>query len=169
MRKIFWIVFISIFLGCSTSQIKLDKKWHPLETIIEDPLQEESVYYAWDKAMHISSFKNWNNRSKIKKHASLLHERVHIVNQEEYGLIMFFLNYGFSPTFRLEQEKLAYKVEILYLISKGRTVNIEYYAKTLSGSLYNNMVSYSSIKKWLVKISSKDYKKSIPAKYWVEE
>jgi hypothetical protein len=169
-RNFLLFIAISLLLGCvSSPKIKLHTKWKPLIYIVESPGHSKFTYIAWDKCMYLSSIKKWKTKSKIHKHSSLLHERAHIVSQEKLGLICFGWKYYWDIDFRKEEEKLAYSLEIHYMLSKGWTINKKYYIDLLSGELYNHMMSKEEVRKWLEEVLKPEFKQKIPKHYWVPD
>lgn len=69
------------------------------------------------------------------------HEKVHLKQQSEYGLLKWMWRYFTNKTFRLDQEAKAMAVELLTRPSHTREDYIKYYAGNLSGSFYHHAAS----------------------------
>lgn len=85
---------------------------------------------------------------KVKLERMIVHEKVHLKRQL-FGLILpWYILYGVSKRFRLKEEIIAYKTEYIYSFKKfgPSAINKEYYYRSLSSDLYNNLVSYDEAK-----------------------
>ncbi len=97
------------------------------------PINEKTVF-AWDGVI----YSNFPLPEHIK-----IHERVHLQQQEKYGLMEWKDKYLHSPVFRLGMEIEAYKEEINRINTKRIKDKMTFdCAKKLSSALYGNIISF---------------------------
>ena len=99
----------------------------------------------------------------------MLHERVHIIRENELGLITYLYRYYHDKEFRWQEESLAFYIHIKYLMSKGWEIDTLRIANTLSGEAYGNMVPYEFAKQWIENVVNGKLIIDIDKKYIVEE
>lgn len=83
----------------------------------------------------------------VERECMLVHEKVHWIRQRNWLCIPWYIMYGISLKFRLEEEVLAYKTEYDYKKANGLYVSKDLIAKHLSSDTYNHMISYEDAKK----------------------
>jgi hypothetical protein len=71
----------------------------------------------------------------------ITHEKVHLKQQSEYGLLKWLWRYFTNKSFRLDQEAKAMAIELLTRPVYMREDYIKYYADNLSGSFYHHAAS----------------------------
>jgi hypothetical protein len=64
------------------------------------------------------------------------HERIHLLQQAQMGLLAFLRRYVFNPAFRLECEVEAMSAELVRLAPAARPGILEAYARDLAGRPY---------------------------------
>lgn len=73
----------------------------------------------------------------------LAHEIIHLKQQKDVGLDVWVKTYLEVPQFRLEQEVEAYKHQLEYFKDRNyKTLKRIEFAKTLSSSLYGDIITY---------------------------
>lgn len=87
-------------------------------------------------------------KDDVRYERFIVHENVHYKRQRNWILLPWLILYGISRKFRLNEEILAYKTEYLYTLGKygDGMINKEYYYRSLSSKLYNNLISYDQAK-----------------------
>ncbi len=78
--------------------------------------------------------------------ALIKHEEIHLTRQKQIGVFKFILLYLFSPSFRLNEELLAYKVTFEELQKASLAIDEDTLSKKLSGPLYLWATSYKNAK-----------------------
>lgn len=82
----------------------------------------------------------------------LVHEQVHMAQQENIGKDRWWKTYLIDEKFRLDQEVKAYREQYKYVKGNNREFNFRFLdriAKDLSGSTYGNIISYKEALKLL--------------------
>lgn len=163
MVRIFTSLLILTLIGCQSQP--LPENWAPLTTVVERPdfLSSKGVVTTISPNLFTSDL-DWFNEQypegSVRHEALRRHERQHALEQEEWvggvtgwrrsaKLATWVKKYLADRQFRWEVEKRGYRESILHFRNNGYTINVEGYAKTLSGSSYNDMVSYEEALEWV--------------------
>ena len=95
-------------------------------------------------------YEDWQSKSPLPKTlGTLIHEQTHLSRIEKRGILSFAILYLFNPDFRLNEEIEAIKPQVKYLKTRRENVDIEKWAKALSGWQYLWCTSYKKAKKVL--------------------
>lgn len=152
--------------------MKLDPKWEPLTHVVER-YYNTKCYWAIGPYVVVSDLDKWKKQKPALSYSDLLHERCHSLHQKEMGLAVYTYKYATDLSFRRKEERFAYYVEIRYLVQEKIDIDIEHYAKALSGPVYGNMMDYISAKQWAKNVIAEKHKSiksnpNIPKKYLVD-
>jgi hypothetical protein len=82
-------------------------------------------------------------------HAILVHENTHSERQFQAGVWRHQLRYVFSKSFRLKEEKAAYKAQIEQMVRYQFRVRILKIAESMSGEVYRRMVGFDEARRWV--------------------
>jgi hypothetical protein len=82
-------------------------------------------------------------------HTLLIHENTHSERQFQAGVWRHQLRYLFSKSFRLEEEKAAYKAQIEQLVRYELRVRVSFFAQAMSGPIYRRMVTTDAARRWV--------------------
>jgi len=106
-----------------------------------------------------------NNESYLQPH--ITHESIHASRQASTGLFIWLAWYFLSPSFRWQEEKLAYTAQWRSEIDYGLEfdeINFESFALIASGPAYHNMVSQNEAYKFIKETVSAYVKKKTEEK-----
>ena len=70
------------------------------------------------------------------------HEKIHIAQQDQMGLLKWLYKYFTSKPFRFDQEVAAFRVELLCMPLADRQFRINEVAGWLSGSMYSRCCTF---------------------------
>lgn len=84
----------------------------------------------------------------------IVHEQVHIDQQSEMGVEMWWRNYFIDPNFRLDQELEAYKYEVEWIRANVKDRNqkdrlISEICRVLASPIYGKLVTYTEARNLL--------------------
>lgn len=100
---------------------------------------------SWDKGLIITYGDTYHCKHDIPDHF-IAHEEVHMRQQKEYGIEMWWHNYLLHPDFRLFQEVEAYRAQLSFVLERyGREKFLVIYrecAGLLSSAIYDNLVTF---------------------------
>jgi hypothetical protein len=159
------VLFISVMLtillvGCSTQS--MPDEWDPITTLVERPAIDgvgSSVITTIQPYLYVEDIKSfWKNfpKGSVEYEALRRHEVTHAKRQKGYkwGTTSWLAQYLTSKKFRWKEEKAGYKEGITHLVKNGRwqSWRTEAKARTLSGPVYANMVSFEEAKAWVLEI-----------------
>ena len=101
---------------------------------------------SWEKPIAIAYGNTiYTNVKKVQKHL-IVHESVHLKQQEEEGPEAWWEKYFTNVAFRLEQEVPAYRAQWLYVKERNSVKVSDKFldacAFALSGDLYGNLIPY---------------------------
>lgn len=112
----------------------------------------------WDTGLIITYFPLIHCKFKLNEYPEkIMHEAVHIRQQEKMTPQTWWTLFLQDPSFRLEQEVEAYRAEAAFIkkVVKDRNAQAVFYneiAKNLSGPIYGNMVNFSEALKLIKKV-----------------
>jgi len=159
MNKLMLFLVSSVLMlaGCTSQQ--LPDNWHPLTRVVERTnIVVSPTVVTTVSPLLITGDLDWFNErypvGSVAHEALRRHEVQHAIEQEEYpqGKAAWFYRYLRDKDFRWGVEQRGYKEAILYKRSQGQWINVEGLAATLSGNVYNNMVSFEDARKWVLDV-----------------
>lgn len=109
------------------------------------PLLQKKFGVKWDQSIIITYYPNVYCKTDISPDL-VIHEGVHLKQQEEMGVENWWNLYLSDKTFRLSQELEAYRYQYQWAIEnmnrQSRKQLLRKCAKDLSGPIYGNVISY---------------------------
>ncbi len=115
------------------------------------PLMEEYKAQGFDItdktifALGVDIYTNYNLSPDL-----MVHELVHLKQQQEVGVKEWVYDFLYVPAKRLEYELEAYKIQIHSIKDRNHRAKVWLQsAKSLSSSLYGNIISYEDAKEQL--------------------
>lgn len=109
------------------------------------PTLQKKFGVKWDQGIIVTYFPHVYCKTDISPDL-VIHEGVHLTQQEEMGVEAWWDRYLSDPHFRLSQELEAYQVQYRWAIDnmnrQGRKQLLRKCAKDLSGDIYGRIISY---------------------------
>jgi len=155
------LLVIALLLSAGCSSTFLEVKWRPLKEVTQSWIYPSDVMVTIGSTIYTDDLESWKKAhpvGSISREYILRHERVHSFRQAKYGLSNYLTKYATDGEFRWREEKLAAYVAISYLVSRGRTINIEKHATFLSGPAYCSMTTYKEAETFLLAVLKGTYK-----------
>lgn len=141
-----------LLAGCTGTTYELDQRYAPLERIREAEvpgLADTAIATVFTEVLtkDLAAFLLACPPGSVELDAVLQHERVHAVR--EFSDPTFFPRYAASKSFRWQEEKAGWAVELALLKKAGRQINVEVCAEILSGPVYLHMISKDEARAWV--------------------
>lgn len=104
--------------------------------------------------LHI--YRRWvDNQLTFHDKAMIIHETVHLHRQKQLGLIKYNFKYYLSKEFRLHEELVAIKEQMVFLKQHAQKYDVHRKAKQFASSEYFWMTTYEQGRKFLEQLWSK--------------
>lgn len=164
MRQyLIFLLFIFLVGGCQSRYIELDDKWRPLRRIEERgslPFVSDGVITTIGDTLYIKDHEEYLNNHPVGSKefiAQITHEWVHSKRQHDYGVTQWLMRYSFDKKFRLEEEKIAFYVELKYMMANNMPIDYNSIA-IFMGKNYFGMITYIDALTWLNEVSNDRWK-----------
>lgn len=150
------MVLLALLLaGCSGRQLELDKRWAPLERVVESSVWPKGRTTTIGPIVYTRDLADWEKTYPTgpRRDAVLLHEQEHARRQAKAGLPKFLARYAREPKFMWEEERRGWALQLRHLASRGVGFNPDEVAavlaryKTLIGG--EPMVSLAEARAWV--------------------
>lgn len=161
MRTLLFLLLACLISGCASGNkaYELPEQFAPLKEIRErGPALGAVIDGPWmttiGEYVYVENLDEWLTRNppgSVLFEAKLYHEQVHAERQLAHNVYLWIANYVYDTNFALEEEKLGWYRELLYLRSCGQTINVEGVARALSRykNLSGKLISYEDALTWV--------------------
>lgn len=163
MKKLIWLLPLLLTLGCNT--FDLDKKWLPLEQMVERPHIDGMTYITTTVGTkiyreNIDKYLAENPPGSPGFDSLLYHEQVHSKRQLKMGFLKWVSKYGADVEFMWREEQLGYYASLMEKRKRGVHINPESRARSIAKyeNLAGKMVSYEDALKWVKDVISGRWK-----------
>ena len=136
-------------VGCGQRSVPLDPVYRPLERVVEASWVQEGMVTTIAPNVFVRSVSDFFSWDQPMLHVILMHERVHAIREIEAGS-HYYVDYASFPSFRWEEEKLAYAEQFRLMKRAQLPIDAHYYAEMMS-TKYARMVTYDVALAWILK------------------
>lgn len=143
------LLALALLAGCACpDHVELESGWAPLRRIQRDASVPAEIYQTYGDLVLCADPCAFLALSKVEQGGILRHEQVHALHQQEMGVHALLSACAASPAFRWQEEQAGWRVQLVYVVQHGETVDPAFIAKILAND-YHSMVSYEAALVWV--------------------
>jgi hypothetical protein len=161
MRNLILLITLILCPGCFGSTLKLEPQFSPLTEIVEAPgkVIPSHTITTIDETSYVTSLPAFladYPPGSIQYTAILMHEREHVIRENAFpgGTPAWLAKYLADRSFRWQEEKAGWKIEILYNYQHGMFIDAAEIAAALNQNYRfgGRMVSYAEAYQWVLDV-----------------
>lgn len=136
--------------GCASEE-QLEPRFAPLTRIVEVrelPLAagRVSTIYTTLYTSDLAAIDSWFPAGSVQREALLLHEQAHAIRQAQESF--WLVKYVAEPSFRLAEEKIGWRLELLWLRDHGVPIVPWNWAESMATG-YSGMITHAEAEAWV--------------------